>query len=662
MAARMRGIYDAVSAGVLVRGEDGRLTHVNPAACRKLETTQEEILAKDLDGLGIRAFSEDGLELPPTEFPSRATLASGNPIQGLVLGFTRQGSERKRWFLIDTQLLVSPTGRREAVVTFSDMTGQKQAEAELLHSERSYREIFNATGEALIVHDAATGALLDANEAAQEFYGHAREELVGMSLEEFIRGESPYGPVEARAHVAQAARLGQLRFDWLFTNTQGGEAWCDVTLRSAEINGRSCVVGAVRDTSEHRATEEALRLSEQKLRSTLRAAPVGFGILRNRQFMWMNDEMSRMLGYPPDELLGRSIRLLYETELEYTRVGEHVYRWMGQEGIGLTETRYVRKDGSTFDAHVQVSPIEPGDPDGRVAVAIIDVTDRKAAELALRNSQQRLQLALEATREALWDYNLRTGQTYLSPRWYAMLGYEDGEVTPTVELWESMVHPDDLPLFNNAIAPLFDGSADRFEAEFRIAHKSGRWLWVCSNGQVMERGSDGSPLRIVGTSADITDRKRMTADLKEANAQLQRKNIALQELMAGIRRERFETADRIRGEIDRILLPLAGRLEERLDKHGREYLQALLDGIREAVSPLERTGADPLSALSPAEVRVCTLVRRGLSAKEIAHIESISPATVNTHRARIRQKLGITGQKVNLASHLEQLLDARHAG
>lgn len=128
---------------------------------------------------------------------------------------------------------------------------------------------------------------------------------------------------------------------------------------------------------------------------------------------------------------------------------------------------------------------------------------------------QRLEFALEATMDGLWDWNINSGDVYFSPRYVAMLGYDVQEMPGRVEMWIKLVHPEDLPKTEAALKKHFlDGTP--YQPEFRMKTKGGDWKWVLARGKVVERNPDGSPRRMVGLHTDIDFTKQYEDILKES--------------------------------------------------------------------------------------------------------------------------------------------------
>ncbi|MFC1975367.1 GAF domain-containing protein [Chloroflexota bacterium] len=152
-----------------------------------------------------------------------------------------------------------------------------------------------------------------------------------------------------------------------------------------------------------------------------------------------------------------------------------------------------------------------------IATQIGSAVKRAQAEAALRKSKERLQLALEASTDGLFDWNMQTNQTYFSPRYYTMLGYEPYEMPPSNETWISLLHPDDKELALNTVNEMIEQKRDTHEIEFRMKTKSGGWRWILSRGKIIKRDDEDKPIRMVGTHVDITERKRAEQLLQALN-------------------------------------------------------------------------------------------------------------------------------------------------
>lgn len=139
------------------------------------------------------------------------------------------------------------------------------------------------------------------------------------------------------------------------------------------------------------------------------------------------------------------------------------------------------------------------------------------AEAALRASEERFALALRGAHDGLWERDLEDGRVVLSPRWKSMLGYAEDEFADRLDTWRAHVHPQDLASVEAAFAAHLDGTSPRYECQFRVLHRDGRYRWVFSRGSAV-RHANGRPYRVVGLDTDVTAIKRVEHVLEQVVA------------------------------------------------------------------------------------------------------------------------------------------------
>lgn len=151
----------------------------------------------------------------------------------------------------------------------------------------------------------------------------------------------------------------------------------------------------------------------------------------------------------------------------------------------------------------------------------MDLTARRKAELALHDERQRLEAIIEGTHVGTWEWNMLTGVCVLGERWAEIIGYSLAELQPiSIDTWRNHVHPDDLRRSDELALRHFRGETPYYECEARMRHKDGRWVWILDRGKVAERSGDGQPIRMMGTHADISERKRAEEALRLSEERL----------------------------------------------------------------------------------------------------------------------------------------------
>ncbi|PLX93589.1 MAG: hypothetical protein C0619_04265 [Desulfuromonas sp.] len=146
--------------------------------------------------------------------------------------------------------------------------------------------------------------------------------------------------------------------------------------------------------------------------------------------------------------------------------------------------------------------------------------ERKRIIAQLTASENRLQLALRAVNDSLWDCNLTTEAVYVSSRGESMLGFNPGEIEPTLTAWKELIHPDDLGQVLETWEAHINQEISHYITEHRFRTKSGKWIWVLARGQVVEWDEENRPIRIIGTHTDITERKQALLDLCQSEDEI----------------------------------------------------------------------------------------------------------------------------------------------
>ncbi len=150
-----------------------------------------------------------------------------------------------------------------------------------------------------------------------------------------------------------------------------------------------------------------------------------------------------------------------------------------------------------------------------------DITPLKEAHALLEDTESRYRITLDASNEGIWDWNIKTGDAFFSPHWYTMLGYEPDEYPSTYKTWEILLHPDDIEITKNRIQEHISNKQEGYTIEFRMRTKQGGWKWIQARGRVIEWDEDGSPVRMVGTHADITALKQVEEKLRLDESRLE---------------------------------------------------------------------------------------------------------------------------------------------
>ncbi|HNC46950.1 MAG TPA: PAS domain S-box protein, partial [Acidobacteriota bacterium] len=279
---------------------------------------------------------------------------------------------------------------------------------------------------------------------------------------------------------------------------------------SGEIKGYFTVLT---DITDAKVAETTLHDNAKTYETLLSTTMDGFCIVNDRgQFVDANDVYCQMMGYSLNELRSMSIRDV-EAKNQDDEIISHLKR-IFEVGSDRFETRNRTRDGRVIDIEISCTCLVTK---RQILVFVRDITARKQAAEQLRVSEERLALALNGADLGLWDWDIQNNQIFANEKWAAMLGYQLDQTRQIPwDLWAAVIHPDDLVPALNAVTDHLNGVTPVYEAEYRLKSKAGTWTWVLAKGKVIAADHQGKPLRMAGTSLDITERKTLEVQLRQA--------------------------------------------------------------------------------------------------------------------------------------------------
>ncbi len=277
--------------------------------------------------------------------------------------------------------------------------------------------------------------------------------------------------------------------------------------------------------------DRALRTAENQLRlqsAALEASANAIVITdRNAVIQWANPAFAQLTGYTTQEALGHKPRELIYSGMQPKEFYRNLWDTITSGQVWRGELINKRKDGMLYHEELTITPVYCENHEARNTGVICnfiaikqDISERKRHEATLRDSEQRLNLALEGAALGVWDWHIPSGHVTFNTRWAEMLGYTLAELQPNVSTWEQLVHPDDWPRIHAALDSHLRGETPRYASEHRLRHKRGHWLWTLDSGKVLERDARGQAVRAVGIHQDINARKQAEADLAQSEAWL----------------------------------------------------------------------------------------------------------------------------------------------
>ncbi|MEL7316519.1 MAG: PAS domain-containing protein, partial [Cyanobacteria bacterium J06559_3] len=404
--------------------------------------------------------------------------------------------------------------------THTDISDRKRAETALIQSEAKSRAMLAAMPD-LVLRIGADGIFRESVSNKPEIslvpLGSVPD-MVGSPMADLVPADVV---ARHRHYIEQALRTGELQV--YEQQVQIGDRMQDEEVRMVK-SGDDEVLLIIRDISERKRIEAernraraAIEESEQRFRSLFESTPniAVQGYDRHRRVIYWNDASEHLYGYSQAEATGQQLEdLIFPPAVRSWAIGA-VQAWLaGGPPVPAGELTLQRKDGSSvavFSSHVMLKN-PAGEPE--MYCVDVDLSERKQAEEALRESEARWQFALEGAGDGVWDWNIQTHKVFYSQPLKAMLGYDETDIGNRLEEWESRIHPEDKPHVHDDLHRCLRGESTVYQNEHRLRCKSGNYKWTLDRGKVIERDADGQPLRMIGIQTDISDRKQAEAQLQ----------------------------------------------------------------------------------------------------------------------------------------------------
>ena len=402
-----------------------------------------------------------------------------------------------------------------------DIAERREAEEALKESERRFRQLFERSTDALLVHD-EEGRMVDCNEEACRSLGYTREELLRLSVRDFAvdllseeekrKGDTPW----RRAMNAEPGTLVGLHENE-HRRKDGTTFPVEVHVDFIDYGGKRMMLASVRDITERKQAEEALRESEKRFRTIFEQTALGISIADpNRRLLETNQAYQKMLGYSEEDLYGKHLDEIShsddvprDAEFNKELLSGHLDRYQ-------REKRYIRKDGELIWVQPTVSVVRDAEGEPQFLIGTVeDITERKRYKEALSESERRYRSVVDNIKEVVFQTDAQGLWTFLNPAWVEITGFSVEESIGTNFL--NYIHPDDRQRNLELFRLLIEREKDYCRYEIRYMTRGGGFRWI----EVWARltlNDDGTVAGTSGTLNDITERKRAEEDLRESEA------------------------------------------------------------------------------------------------------------------------------------------------
>jgi len=530
------------------------------------------------------------------------------------------------------------------------------------------------------------GRFVDVSNAFLRFSGYRRDEVIGCTSIEcgFITEE------QRVSFFNELNKRGRIENFEMKVRTKGGasrDGLFNAVMMS--INNEKYLLAVITDITARKSMERSLAEEHQRLSSILGGSPVSsFVIDRDRRVTAWNMVNEFFTGISKEDILGKPLDLspLFKdrvppalADLVLEMSDEEIMKRYGHKGIRKSEIhpQAIESVGSIWingEEHIMaIQATRLRDAAGNVIGAIQcaqDITNQKRVEETLRNSEEKYRNLFENSFEGIYQVSTEGRFISANPAAARILGYESPEelISTITDIGSQIyAYPEDRDKALELLKK--DGYFRNFEVRNR--QKNGSIIWVMANVHTV-RDDQGNILYHEGTSKDITDRKRMDEELinhriqleevvKERTVELEIKtrmlediNTALKVLLRQRDVDRQDLEDRFVANIKTLILPYIEKMKrDAIDKQLMSYLSVMESNLNELLSPLMHNMRQ--LNFTPKEIIVASLIKDGKTTKDIAETMGVGTSAIDSHRNRIRKKLGLNKKNANLQSSIQSL-------
>ncbi|MDO9034610.1 MAG: PAS domain S-box protein [Methanoregula sp.] len=380
---------------------------------------------------------------------------------------------------------------------YEDLARSRNA---ILESEAEYRNILKTAIDGFSIVD-STGSFLDVNDAFCTMTGYSRNELLTLSL---LHIEAKEQHEEIASHMSEIIRKGADRFETNYRKKDGGIINVEVSVIVSETHGRHFVVFH-HEITERKRAEKVLQKSEEQFRILAeQSRDIICTIDLNESLTFVSPSVKKILGYEPDEVIGKNaFDFIFHNDRQ-KGLDAFKSQVIEKGQIQVVAVELVRKDGSHVPVEFTLAPVYKEGTLAEVLISGRDITERKKAEAALAESEEKFRGVAERSSDII-QLTDRTGRiTFVSPSIKRILGFDPDEVIGTLP--DDLVHPDDIGAVHELIRKNVAGSLDVEGMETRVRKKGGGYAILDISVSPVIKEGVLSGMQVVGR--DITDRKQ----------------------------------------------------------------------------------------------------------------------------------------------------------
>jgi len=370
----------------------------------------------------------------------------------------------------------------------------------------------------------------------------------------------------------------------------------------------------------------------------------------------VSPNVEKMLGYTPEELIGKPFHELNVLAAEYLENAfNDVMHVLSKGKIDSTIYQFIAKDGRLRFAEVSGVPLVR---DGK-AIAVIsvarDITGRLGMEQSLRESEERFRAIFDSAQDCIFIKDTDLFYTFVNPCMEELFGLPSRDIVGKDD--NNLFGGDECRPIREVDLKVLSGEIIKEEHTLPVNEKQVTFHTI----KAPLRDSAGNVMGLCGIARNITDRKQFEEALRDKESELERQarnlekvNIALNVLLDHREEEKKKAQEDIVAKAKKLIFPYLEKMENGvLSDEGTIYLNIIRSNLTELISSYMSGGSQQYQHLTPTEIQIADLIKQGKTTKEIASLMNVSLPAVSFHRANVRKKLGLLHAKANLRSYLQ---------
>lgn len=500
-----RTAMEATSDGVTIL-QDGVYVYVNQKFLDTMGASLEDILNKPIGALAgphVQQSLKDFVARHPKETPA--------PERHV----TRvESSEGKTVYLQSSSVDIIYRGRPAILTFIQDITDSKIVERALRESEALHRTALENTSDGISIIDLETGLYLYANRQLMETIGRPEEDLTNRSVDTYVHpddveiGRRNYLSLKADGQSKAYHEVRGIAAD-------GSAVNLGVTMTEIRYQGKRAIISFITNITERKKVEEALRESEELYRTAMEKTNDGISIVQDGVYVYVNQKLLETIGRPGDEIIGKPLGIYTHPDDRKILIDNYETRRKGGDAPADYDMRVIKPDGTTTFINIKSVVINyKGKP--ATFSFIRDVTERKKAEEALRESEERYRSIIENIDDEYFETDLKGNITFFNKATsYAGYTYEEFAGMCYMQYTEPRMTKKIAQAFNTAYR---ENRAVRI-MDHEIIRKDGGIIYL-EISVAPRRGADGKPIGFQGISRDVTNRHKMEEEQKKLTQQL----------------------------------------------------------------------------------------------------------------------------------------------